>query len=160
MQKGIKGAAIIAAIVSFGFSTIAQAKCWTSEAVDAAKVRDLETMLMVSSLRCRLGGHDFLSEYNAFVRSSRPALTEVNNALRTHFEGAGGLNAYDRYVTGIANRYGGGADGLGCKDMRSILRAAKAEGNSFTGLVRLANDADVRPRVPGQQCASRIASRR
>jgi hypothetical protein len=138
----------------------AQAACWSDEAVDAAKVRDLETMLMVSSLRCKLSGVDMLDDYNSFIRTSRPALTQVNDALRSHFgTGNAALNAYDAYVTKIANRYGGGAEGLNCRDMVSILHAANAEGGSRKGLSRLARDADVQPLLPGGQCAVTIATR-
>jgi hypothetical protein len=138
----------------------AQAACWSDEAVDAAMVRDLETMLMVSSLRCKLSGVDMLDDYNSFIRSSRPALAQVNDELRSHFgTGNAALNAYDSYVTKIANRYGGGAEGLNCRDMASILHAARSEGGSRKGLTRLAHDAEVQPLLPGGQCGAKIAAR-
>lgn len=130
----------------------AQAACWGEAAVEAAKVRDLETMLMVSSLRCHAASPALLDEYNGFVRASRAALTEVNQTLRKQFADAGGLNAYDKFVTAIANRYGAGADGLNCNDMASIVAAAQAEGGSLAGLARLATDAGVEPRLSGPKC--------
>jgi hypothetical protein len=149
---------IIAALTLGAISiTSAQANCWSDAAVSAAKVRDLETMLMVSALRCRTSDNAMLKQYNQFVIKSRPALTAVNETLRAHFAGAGGLNAYDRYVTAIANRYGAGAAGLGCDDMTSILSAAQAEGGSLAGLARLANDAGVEPHLTGHSCAKAIA---
>ena len=148
------------ALAGTSVATMAQAACWSPQAVEAAAVRDMETMLMVSSLRCRISGVDFLESYNAFVRGSRPALTLANDRLRTHFAPIGGLNAYDRYVTAIANRYGGGAEGLACSDMQSILSAARAEGNSLSGLVRLAKVAQVEPRLPGDACPETVIAAR
>jgi hypothetical protein len=142
----------------------AQAACWTSGELAAAKIRDLEMMLMVSALRCRATGHDFLGKYNQFVRNSRPALTDANERLRGHFVaevGAQrGLNAYDSYVTSMANQYGAGADGLNCRDLASIAAAAVSGGTSFSSLHALAERADVRPRISGRACPVSVAQAR
>ena len=159
-QAFLKPFAAALALTATSLSGVAQAACWSPQAVEAAQVRDMETMLMVAALRCRISGVDFLESYNAFVRGSRPALTLANDRLRIHFAPIGGLNAYDRYVTGIANRYGGGAEGLGCADMESILSAATAEGNSLPGLVRLAQAAQVEPRLPGEACPVMVVAAR
>ena len=140
--------------------TSAQAACWSDAAVSAAKIRDLETMLMVSALRCRAADNAMLHQYNGFVTRSRPALAAVNQTLRTQFAGEGGLNAYDRFVTAIANRYGAGVEGLGCDDMTSILSAAEAEDGSMAGLARLANAAGVEPRLNGERCTKTITAAR
>jgi hypothetical protein len=141
----------------------ASAACWTDSEVSAARVRDMDTMLMVSALRCKANSNSLLADYNQFVRTSRVALTQVNDRLREHFSAAVGpaqaLNAYDRYVTGIANRYGAGAEGLGCRDMASIVSAARAEGGNLTGLERLARDAGVEPQLGGGRCERTIARR-
>lgn len=155
MKHGV--AALVLAAVSV---TSAQAACWDDAAVSAAKVRDLETMLMVSALRCRAEDNAMLKAYNRFVTQSRPALTAVNQTLRDHFAGSGGLNAYDRYVTSIANRYGAGAEGLSCDDMSSILSAAQAEGGSLAGLTRLANAAGVAPKLTSERCTTATAMAR
>jgi hypothetical protein len=164
MHKGVKSAAATVALAATITAIPAQAACWTDQEVSAAKVRDLETMLMVASLRCRLSGQNFIGEYNRLIRSSRPALTAVNDTLRAHFIASngprGGLDSYDRYVTSIANRYGGGAAGLDCRDMASILSAANAEGGSAAGLARLADDAGVEPVITGGTCGLTVASRR
>ena len=120
-------------------------------------------MIMVSSLRCRLKGDNFISSYNHFIRSHRTTLTEANDRLRTHFAasvGAGqALNAYDRYVTGIANRYGGGAAGLGCEDVEDILQSAQKHGSSLDHLDRVAAQAGVEPQMQGGRCPRTMASR-
>jgi hypothetical protein len=140
----------------------ARASCWKADQVAAAKVRDLETMLMVSALRCRAQGN-MLARYNKFVVQARPALMEVNDMLRTHFAesvGAGrSLNAYDSYVTKIANRYGAGADGLSCNDLSSITDAAISERPNLQALAALAERAGVQPLLDGGQCAVVMARR-
>jgi hypothetical protein len=160
MKRVITAAMILAALTA----TPAQAACWTQDEVGAAKVRDMETMLMVSALRCRSSGHDFLGRYNSFVKSGRAALTLVNDRLRGHFESEVGpkraLDAYDSYVTAIANRYGAGADGLSCRDLASIASAAASEGGSVAGLVRLADNADVHPPLKGRVCPVTVAQAR
>jgi hypothetical protein len=156
---GYKRKSAIAALCMAALSAApASAACWTAAEVDAAKVRELETMLMVNALRCRHSGEDFLGSYNHFVREGRVALTRVNETLRGHFAASGtGLNGYDRYVTALANRHGAGGTGLDCGDFKSILSAARAEKGSMSGLVRLANDAQVRAHMPGGQCGMQVA---
>lgn len=162
MAHSFKASMTAALLASFMVSAPAQAAgCWSATAVEAAKVRDLETMIMVSALRCRLGGTDFLGKYNQFIRSSRAALTEANDTLRAHFVAAGsGLNGYDRYVTSLANRYGAGAEGLNCRDMASIADAALQEGKSLAALHRLAVRADVQPDLKGSRCPVSVARAR
>lgn len=130
--------------------------CWTEDAFAAARVREMETMLMVAALRCRTEGGSLLQDYNAFIGQSRPALVEINDRLRLHFTRAVGpiksLNAYDSFVTSLANRYGAGAAGLNCGDMESILSAAVAEKGSIDGLIRLAKDADMTPVPLSERC--------
>ncbi len=138
----------------------AQAACWTPQAVEAAQVRELETMLMVASLRCRLSGSNFIGDYNGFVRASRPTLSAANDKLREHFDGAGGLNAYDRYVTGIANRYGGGVGGMNCKDFQAVLDDARDAKGSMPRLVRLASAVEIKPTLPGGRCTTTVAAAR
>jgi hypothetical protein len=152
----------IVGVVTFAAISVtpAQAACWSDAAVSAAKIRDLETMLMVSALRCRTADNAMLLQYNGFVMRSRPALAAVNQTLRAQFAGNGGLNAYDRFVTAIANRYGAGVEGLGCDDMTSILSAAEAEDGSLEGLARLAAAAGVEPRLSDERCTKTVTAAR
>lgn len=161
MAMGNRFKPIVSALTLTALSiTSAQAACWSDAAVSAAKIRDLETMLMVSALRCRTADNAMLHRYNGFVQRSRPALAAVNQTLRTQFAGEGGLNAYDRFVTAIANRYGAGVEGLGCDDMTSILSAAEAEDGSLAGLARLAAAAGVEPRLNGERCTKTVTAAR
>jgi hypothetical protein len=141
-------------------SAPAQAACWTEQSATAAQVRTMETLLMVSALRCRNQGVNLLDGYNQFVRQSRGALDSVNGSLRTHFASSGGMNAYDRYVTSVANRYGGGVDGLSCDDVGSILSDALAAKGSLPALTAVARSAGVAPSLPGGRCLVTAALKR
>lgn len=136
-------------------STPIQAACWTPGEVAAAKVRDLDTMLMVSGLRCRFQSAALLTTYNEMVVRHRAALTEANMQLRGHFTAAiGGANALDRYITRVANRYGAGAEDLSCASLQSIAEAAMAEPSTLAALTALADRAAVRPELPEGACAA------
>lgn len=158
---GNKAKAALGAVVIAGLNiaSAAQAACWSPAAADAAKVREFETMLMVSALRCRNTGVNFLPDYNRFVKNSRASLTQVNNTLRSHFGGAkAGLNRYDRYVTSIANKYGAGNDGMDCRDMREATRDAIDAKGSTVKLAALADRTGAQPELPGGVCRA-VASR-
>ena len=154
---------IIGAMAILSAVPVQAASCWSTQAVEAAQVRDFETMLMVLALRCRNTGVNFLDEYNSFVRTKRTALTQINDDLRAQFQkamGAGAaLNAYDRYVTQLANSYGAGAEGLDCADMQSLVRAGNAAAPSRAALVTLAQRAGANPRLPGSACPVTIAAK-
>lgn len=83
-------------------------------------------------------------------------LIEVNNRLRGHFFGAVGpaeaLDAYDRYITAIANGYGGGVEGYSCADMEAILAEAHVAGHSIASLEALAERTRPDPDLPGGRC--------
>ncbi|WP_176591114.1 hypothetical protein [Sphingobium sp. EM0848] len=147
-------AAALAATMPLAPATAAT--CWKQTAVEAAQIRDFEMMLMVSALRCRGTGNNFLAGYNRLIREKRDALTQVNDELREHFRSAagpvGGLNAYDNYVTGLANIYGAGADGLACRDLQSITDAANALPPTRSALLELSDAAGIRPHLSGARC--------
>jgi hypothetical protein len=142
----------------------AHATCWRADEVAAAKVRDLDTMLMVSSLRCRLQDSAMVARYNAFVTKNRVPLTEANVVLRARFAGlvgkAAALNAYDKYITRVANRYGAGADGLSCADFASLTDAALSEVPNLGALTALAERAGTQPVMDDAACPVTLASRR
>ncbi len=161
MAKLMRSAGITAMLAAALTSVPAQAKCWRADEVRAAKVRDMETMLMVSALRCRTGADDFMARYNGFVVASRPALSAVNTTLRGHYEAtmpkAAALNAYDKFVVRIANRYGGGVAGLDCADMASILEAVTNEGATLEAMAAVADRAAVEPILDEAACPLQVA---
>ncbi len=160
MTPSKKFGAALVALASIMSSNAAQAACWSPAEVEAAQVRDLDAMLMVGSLRCKASDQGFVAEYNSFVSTSRPALMEANDRLRDHFDTAGGLKAYDQYVTALANQYGDGTLGASCANMRSLLKSAKVEGETVFGLANVAQSVAVQPRLPGLRCASAVTAAR
>ena len=153
---GILGKALTAVTGVAMLAGSANAACWTDEAYKAAQVRELDTMLMVEALRCRKTVANFVADYNRFVVASRPALIQANATLKGHFARIvgerGALNAYDNYMTTVANRYGAGTEGLNCADVASMVRAASAAKGSADELHRLAVTAQMYPAIDGDRC--------
>ena len=156
-------AAGVAAMIAFacGQAQAARNECWTAQEVSAAKVRDLQTMLMVAGLRCRSGGVDVLSGYNRFVTANRAVLVEVNDRLKLHFRTlhgpAEGQRNYDRFTTALANAYGAGGSGTGnCEHMAS-LAAEASSGRGSAALIAIAEDRGLSPELP--TCSIRMAAR-
>lgn len=96
----------------------------------AGKIRQLDIMLMVTSLRCRFGSDDFRHEYGQFTSRHLPSLNAASHALRSDMErrhGAAGARALlDRTSTTMANRYGQGHPWLTCADLRMVARSLAA----------------------------------
>lgn len=101
------------------------AACWNAGTMQAAQIRHLDVMLMVSALRCRKGVDDFLPHYNRFVVRHRSVLQEASGALTSHYRNLGQKHAdlaLDRFVIGVANAYGAGHPSMGCGDLGALAR--------------------------------------
>lgn len=88
------------------------------------QVRRLDIMLMVTSLRCRMGQDDFQPQYRKF---SATHLNTLNGAARRLQAGLvkrhgskGASRALDKISVGMANEYGQGHPWLGCAELKSI----------------------------------------
>ncbi len=131
----------------------AVAGCWTPPEREAAQVRELQTMLMVASLRCQAAGIEITGDYNGFVKAARETLETANLRIKTHFAVGGGAQAdYDRFTTLLANAYGDAqTDAETCAEAAGTARAAAA---AVSGIARLAATR-LFPRVlPGDTCAA------
>ena len=110
---------------------------------NAANIRRLNIMLMVTSLRCRRTVHDFQSEYDLFATAHQQNLEEAHEALTKemvaqHGE-AGIARALDRIGVAIANRYGDGHPTLGCSDLKEVTLSL-AMSQDRTRLSQMADD--------------------
>ncbi|WP_114522132.1 S-adenosyl-L-homocysteine hydrolase [Altererythrobacter sp. ZODW24] len=112
----------LAAATLFAGSAAALAQPHTPQT--ASQVRSLDIMLMVSSLRCRTGPHDFRLDYQRF---SANHLTELNVASRTmkadlarKHGTRGSKRALDKVSIGMANRFGGGHPYLDCAGLKKV----------------------------------------
>jgi hypothetical protein len=148
----------LALAVAVSMPGVAQARCWGPTAVTSARIKDFDTMLMVGALKCRLKGNDVVGRYNRFVQQSRPILSQANEALRTHFEGEGGLDAYDRYATALANRFGGDAAETDCDAIRDTLDELAEPMASVAELESIAKRTRLPLRLPGQTCPTQITA--
>jgi hypothetical protein len=88
------------------------------------KLRRLDVMLMVTSLRCRTTADNFNVEYGRFTNSHMADLNRANADLRgelaTRFGAAGANRQLDRLSTVMANTYGQGHPWLSCRELKSV----------------------------------------
>ena len=160
MKKAYLAAAMLAATSLVGNAPAQAQSCWGGEAVNAAKLRNLDIMLMVTALRCRMGADNFQHDYYDFSAAHQTELNLANGVLRAQFSGAGSTvadRALDRMSTSIANSYGMGHPDLGCHELRQITRDLAT--TDVRGALLDAADALVgAPTIPGGSCAIRVAT--
>ena len=93
----------------------------------AEKLRRLDIMLMVTSLRCRFGADNFQADYDAFATHHLDALNtaarDLTAELGRRHGAAAARRALDKMSTGIANGYGMGHPRLGCGDLKRTTQA-------------------------------------
>ncbi len=101
----------------------------------AEKLRRLDIMLMVTSLRCRSTSDNFMAEYQNFTANHLPELNQASDELRhdlaNQYGSAGSARALDRISTVMANAYGQGHPWLNCHELRNVTRdLAQVRGRS------------------------------
>ncbi len=133
-------AAGVAALSMLG--TIGVANAAPLSVSSAEKVRKLDIMLMVSSLRCRHGVDSFQTEYRKF---SANHLTELNDASQTlsndlarKYGSKGAKRALDKMSVSMANSYGQGHPWMSCSDLKQVT--GDLAGNREPGALLIAAD--------------------
>jgi hypothetical protein len=156
-KRNLRGAlGLAAAALVWAQPASAAMACWDEHETAAAKIRDLQSRLMVATLRCRALGIDVLTAYNDFVRINRTTLQQANGVIKAQFDrgyGQEGQRSYDSFITAMANGYGGDAtsDAV-CEETAAIAaEAALAEGD-VARLVDLADRTGRSPELPGGVC--------
>ena len=153
-SRAALGAAAVAICLS-STAPAASGACWTQADVSAAKVRQLQTKLMVAALRCRASGVDILSSYNRFIRAKRSEITAANDRLKAHFRAAHastGERDYDRYTTALANHYGGARTSENsCAEAEDLAQTADARGS----LIAVAEHDVSSAKLPSGRCSGR-----
>ncbi len=90
----------------------------------AEKVRRLDIMLMVTSLRCRTTPDNFTADYGQFTTNELPTLNaaaaELKAELARRYGAAEAGRALDRLSTTMANGYGQGHPWLTCADLKMV----------------------------------------
>ena len=155
-MRSFAGCAAALAASALGLASPAQAgPCWGPRAIDAAKLRNLDIMLMVTALRCRMGPDNFQPDYYAFSTAHRGELGAANIVLRAELGEA--PRELDKLSTSIANSFGGGHPDLGCSDLGQLTR--DLTNSQIPGALLAAADALVGvPAIPAATCAVRVAT--
>ncbi len=136
--------------------------CWNDIQVAAAKVRDLQSRLMVATLRCQAMGVNVADAYNRFVTANRATIQGANGVLMAQFRagyGGEGQTQYDRFATALANLYGDDAtDPAICADTAAAAEEAAAANGDIAQLVTIADRFGGVPELPGGRCTISFAS--
>ncbi len=152
--------AALAAVLAMTAPGAARAGCWSDTELAAARVRDMQSMLMVATLRCQAMHIDVTRDYNAFVQANRAAIETMNLRLKAHFWADGpveGQRAYDRFTTALANAYGAGDTGAdSCAEAAAVSRAAAETGTTPDALERIAAARSIMPALEAQRCRANM----
>jgi hypothetical protein len=93
---------------------------------DAAKLRRLDIMLMVTSLRCRFGADNFQADYATFSTNQnglmQAAFHDMQAAYTAQLGPVGARKMLDTMSVGMANQYGQGHPWLGCGQLKDLAR--------------------------------------
>lgn len=121
-------AAGVAALSVILIAPVAQAAVHSHDS--AEKIRRLDIMLMVSSLRCRHTPDGFQADYQKFSSSHLTELNAANRKLSQDFEkqhGAkGAKRALDKLSVVMANQYGQGHPWMNCQQLKQATAALAA----------------------------------
>lgn len=145
------------AALALGVSPV-QAGCWSAQEASAGTIRDLQTMLMVATLRCQAAHTDITADYNVFLGANKATIQKLNERLKTHFikaaGPAGGQRAYDSFVTTLANAYGAQASTAEiCGATAALEREAAMMAGDEEGLLLLAQRQGIATALPEGVCA-------
>lgn len=163
-KRVLRGAlGLAAAALVYAQPAAAAMACWDEHETAAAKIRDLQSRLMVATLRCRAMGIDVLTAYNDFVRINRSTLQEANGVIKAQFDrgyGREGQRFYDSFTTAMANQYGADAtSGAVCEDTAAVAAEAVAAEGDVARLVELADRVGGAPELPGGVCPITLTAR-
>ncbi len=120
---------LIAAILCLVISPAYAQSCAVIAAQSSAKVRELQSVLMVGALQCRsVPGNTVIADYNRFIAVHKVALQNHNTALRAHFMRSAlktGAADFDQFTTRLANANASSASGAGfCTMIGQLVQAA------------------------------------
>jgi hypothetical protein len=161
MRKLLGKAALAAVCFAVSFQPVHA--CWSNAAQDAAKIKHLNTMLMVTALRCRNTPDNFLPEYNRFVKRHSSLIGTQNAALRNHLSATygkrGAEGALDRMSIGYANSYGTGHKSMNCGQLRELAAKLASEPLGIMSMAAVADGSVIGQSWSGAACPKRVAQR-
>lgn len=125
MGKFNRLAAVIAAASTLAF--IPQPAVAAVSPAEASKLRQLDIMLMVTSLRCRFGADNFQADYERFAANQNPLMQDAFRSLQADYTAKFGSartkKALDSISVGMANQYGQGHPWLGCGELKAVTQS-------------------------------------
>jgi hypothetical protein len=103
--------------------------CAITSVQSSAKVRELNSILMVGALQCRgVPGNTVIADYNRFIAAHKVALANHSNALRSYFmrtSVARAASDFDQFSTRLANAHAQSASGAGfCAMVGQLVQTA------------------------------------
>ena len=164
LKKGRAALIAGAMMMCVPVTAYAQAGCWNPTQVAAAKVRDLQSRLMVATLRCSAMGENVAAAYNRFLAANRETIRGANAVLLGQFQAVHGRQAqaqYDRFATALANIYGDDATSRSvCAETVVLAEEAAAAGGDIDALVAIEDRLGFVSALPGGQCTVTFAGGR
>lgn len=161
-MRGILSKTVLVAGIALASAQPAQA-CWNSAGQDAVKIKHLNTMLMVTALRCRGGADNFLAQYNRFVTNNSTLIGTQNKLIKSHLAQTvgpkGAEGALDRMSIGFANSYGTGHRSMNCRQLKQLASDLASEQHGVASLAMAADQAVGNTSLPGGSCSVRMATR-
>jgi len=130
------GKIIATAAVSLGMvaGAVVPVQAAASDYLNAEKLRKLDIMLMVTSLRCRHGNDNFQRDYEKFAVKHNVALQGAAKTLQASYNskyGAkGAKRQLDKISVGMANQYGQGHPWLECGELKQVTKDLAADRDS------------------------------
>lgn len=162
-MKKVTGS-IAAALVGLSLAATPAQACWTNAEQDAARIANMNQMLMVSALRCRFGNDNFLSDYNRFIRNNNDVLASQHAIIKARYARTMGEKAafaeLDRFMIALSNYYGGGHGDPDCAKLEKLSGELSRGRQDVKMLAMVADDVVGIPRQAAQACSVTIASRR
>ncbi|WP_255326238.1 hypothetical protein [Sphingobium sp. EM0848] len=160
LRMAVGAACCFGALFFGGVAAAGEAQCWQPHEIEAARVRDLQIMLMLGSLKCRATNSDITAKYDKFYEKSG-SLDKYNNALKLHFmrEGGitGGQDAYNDFITRLANSHTDGMQTAGFCQMADTLLSLATNANE-SEIAVLARNFSEKPAGVGDACQMAVAA--
>ena len=159
-----RGGLLVTAAILLATSMPADATlgCWNETQLAAAKVRDLQSRLMVASLRCQAMGVNVIASYNNFIQANRATIQGANAVILAQFRSGYGSDAqtqYDRFTTALANLYGDDATSRDvCEETAAVAEDAAAANGDIGQLVAIEDRFGFSSDLPGGECGYSFAA--
>ena len=164
LNKGRAALVAGAMMICVPVTAQAQVGCWDQTQVAAAKVRDLQSRLMVATLRCSAMGVNVAPAYNRFLAANRETIRDANAVLMNQFQATHGRQAqvqYDRFTTAMANIYGDDATSSSvCAETEVLAGEAADAAGDIDALVAIEDRLGFVSSLPGGQCTVSFAAAR